>query len=57
MTPLIICCINNCSSENLGFCTKCSVDVNFQKLDFSSFLTSFNYNNSVKSFVGFMTLF
>ena len=58
MTPLIICCINNCASENLCFfCTKCSVDVNFQKLDFSSFLTRFNYNKSVKSSVGFISLF
>ena len=57
MTPLIICCINNCASEKLCFCTKCSVDVNFQTLDFLSFLTRFNYNNSVKSSVGFISLF
>ena len=57
MTPLIICCIINCASENLCFCTKYSVDVNFQKLDFASFLNRFNYNNSVKSSVGFMSLF
>ena len=38
-------------------CTKCSIDVNFQKLDFSSSLTRFNYNNSVKSSVGFISLF
>ena len=57
MTPLIICCITICASENLCFCTKCSVDVSFQKLDFSSFLTRFNHNTSVKSSVGFISLF
>ena len=58
MTPLIICCINNCASEYMCFFTKCSVDVNFQTLDFLSFLTRFNYNyNSVKSSVGFISLF
>ena len=57
MTPLNICCINNCTSENLCFCTKCSVDVNFQTLDFLSFLTRFNYNNSAQSSVRFISLF
>ena len=57
MTLLIICCINNCASENLCFLYKCSVDVNFQKLDFSSFLSRFNFNNSIKSSVGFISLF
>ena len=58
MTPLIICCRNNCTSENLCFCTKCSVDANFQTLDFFlSFLTRLNYNNSVSSSVGFISLF
>ena len=38
MTPLIICCRNNRTSENLCFCTKGSVDANFQTLDFYHFL-------------------
>ena len=57
MTPLIICCINNRASENLCFCTKCSVDGNFQTLDSLSFHTRFNYSNSFKSSVGFISLF
>ena len=60
MTPLIICCINNCDSEKLCFCTKCSVDVNFQTLDFLSFLTRFKDLNSTIAkrgsvFIGIMT--
>ena len=38
MTPLIICCIKNCASESLCFCTKFSVDGNIRKLDFSSIM-------------------
>ena len=34
MTPLIICYKNNRASENLCFCTRCSVNVNFQTLEF-----------------------
>ena len=57
MTPLIICCRNNYTSENVCFCTKRSVDANFQALDFFlSFLTRFDYNNSVSSSVGFISL-
>ena len=57
MTPLIICCRNKHALEKNCFCTKCSVDVNFQNLDFLSFLFRFNNNNSVSSSVGFNSLF
>ena len=39
MTPLIICCRNNCASENVCFCTKCSVGVIFS--EYGCFIISY----------------